>query len=61
MHPAAKRRRGPRGPSGVIVRFIVSLVRINSRSAATPPRLVEPRIVPKPIWRAACESHSASW
>ena len=49
MQPEASFLRGPRGPSGVIARLFVFAVRINSRNATAPPRLVEPRIVPYPI------------
>ena len=44
-NPACTRRRGPRGPSGVIARWVSRPARNICRIASMPPRLVEPRIV----------------
>jgi hypothetical protein len=59
-HPCASRRRGPRGPSGVIVRFSVSARSASSRSATDPPLKVLPRTMPNPIIPATRARMSAS-
>ena len=48
--PLRQHARGPRGPSGVIVRFMCRLLRNSSRKAALPPPNVEPRTNSKPKW-----------
>ena len=46
IQPAASLRRGPRGPSGVIVKFSCEARSVSKRRATEPPLKVLPRTTP---------------